>query len=308
MRSARAGQPVALVRRLELQSRVVEHEAAGGAPATGARPPGGGASRHPTGPAPVRRHRRCGLLGPSGRPAASAAGGCAGRASGSSAPCSVKRAQDAEAWLWSRPRNPTGSDLEAIAVILASWEERSARCSTSISSWPTAWPPPTETEPRLAIQEVMRRAFERPGGDPATLPSTCAEIVPLHSSPRPHGPEGGLGARHAVPPHNHLMWAASGSTAGRRTTLLPADRDALDDLRAAGSSTRVTSPCSATTPSTAVHNPRARFAGAIHVYGGDLPGRPGPQRVGRGTGGARSTSTPHGATSRRPMPTLAAVT
>jgi predicted metal-dependent enzyme (double-stranded beta helix superfamily) len=127
-----------------------------------------------------------------------------------------------------------------------------------------------ETEPRAAIKEVLTEAMADPDAVAQTLRPSRAEIVRLHAS-------ADLTIVHVVwapgmsfGPHDHRTWAAIGVYSGgednsffRRTgdtltgsggkSLRPGDVVLLGDDAIH-----------------AVTNPTTRFAGAIHVYGGDF--------------------------------------
>ena len=130
-----------------------------------------------------------------------------------------------------------------------------------------------ETEPRLAIREVMRKAFERPGQIRDALPSTRAELVTLHHSPQLTILKAVWAPGMRIPPHNHLMWASIGLYAGQEDNLF--FRRTETSLTTSGCRQLHEGDVALLGDDTihSVHNPRSRLTGAIHVYGGDLPGR-----------------------------------
>ena len=132
----------------------------------------------------------------------------------------------------------------------------------------------TEAEPRLAVREVMRRAFERPEQLRDALPATRAELVPLHRSPNLTIVRAVWAPGMRIPPHNHLMWAAIGLYAGQEDNLF--FRRTERSLTTSGCRQLREGDVALLGDDTihSVHNPRSRFTGAIHVYGGDLVGRP----------------------------------
>ena len=134
-----------------------------------------------------------------------------------------------------------------------------------------------ETEPRLAIRDVLDHALSAPGAVADALRPTEGGITFLH---RDHA----LTVLHVVwapgmrlRPHNHNMWAAIGIYTGaedneffRRTgpgapTLVESGAKRLEvtDVALLGDDTIH-----------AVSNPSAGLTGAIHVYGGDFVERP----------------------------------
>ena len=138
-----------------------------------------------------------------------------------------------------------------------------------------------ETEPRLAIKEVLRRAVDRPGELLDAMPSTCAEILPLHCSPDLTVLRVVWAPAMRIRPHNHLMWAAIALYAGQEdNTFYRRDGQGLTtsggrqlargDVALLGDDTIHS-----------VSNPCSQFTGAIHVYGGDLTSAS-AQRVGKG--------------------------
>jgi predicted metal-dependent enzyme (double-stranded beta helix superfamily) len=124
-----------------------------------------------------------------------------------------------------------------------------------------------ETEPRLAVKEVLQRAV-REFPDQVDKPSGWLDI--WHVSPS-------LTVLHAVwPPdmmlfpHDHRMWAAIGIYGGREDNAFFRRREGRlvesggkelreGDVTLLGDDTIH-----------AVHNPLGRYTGAIHVYGGDF--------------------------------------
>jgi predicted metal-dependent enzyme (double-stranded beta helix superfamily) len=130
-----------------------------------------------------------------------------------------------------------------------------------------------ETEPRLAIREVLRRACDRPGQIRDALPSTRAELVTLHRSPHLTILKAVWAPGMRIPPHNHLMWAAIGLYGGQEDNLFY--RRTETSLTTSGCRQLHEGDVALLGDDTihSVHNPRSRLTGAIHVYGGDLVGR-----------------------------------
>jgi predicted metal-dependent enzyme (double-stranded beta helix superfamily) len=134
-----------------------------------------------------------------------------------------------------------------------------------------------ESEPRVAVKEVLTRALTDPAAVCAALAPSDAGFSLLHV-------EDDLTVLHVVwaPrmrlfPHDHQMWAAIGIYAGqedntfyrrvgeRPTTLAETGGKelAVGDIALLGDDTVH-----------AVSNPKDRLTAAIHVYGGDFVRRP----------------------------------
>jgi predicted metal-dependent enzyme (double-stranded beta helix superfamily) len=127
-----------------------------------------------------------------------------------------------------------------------------------------------ESEPRLAIREVLEAAVSQPDAVAAALPPMRAEIVALHTSPRltvlkvVWAPAMSLGA------HDHRMWAAIGVYSGGEDNQF-FRRDGETLASTGGQELRPGDVC--LLGKSAVHavtNPTTDYAGAIHVYGGDF--------------------------------------
>jgi predicted metal-dependent enzyme (double-stranded beta helix superfamily) len=132
-----------------------------------------------------------------------------------------------------------------------------------------------ESEPRLAVTEVVERALRRPEELARALPARRAEIVPLFASDELSVVKVIWSPGMSFRPHNHLMWVAIGLYRGQedntfyrrrrgrivesgRRQLRAGDVVLLDDHTIH-----------------AVSNPEPGFTGAIHVYGGDHARHPG---------------------------------
>ena len=127
-----------------------------------------------------------------------------------------------------------------------------------------------ETEPRLAVKDVLARAMADPISVARSLPPNRAEIVRLHVSPELTILKVAWVPGMSFGPHDHHMWAAIGIYSGgednsfyRRAgdTLAPSGGRSLRprDVVLLGDDTIH-----------AVTNPTTEFAGAIHIYGGDF--------------------------------------
>jgi predicted metal-dependent enzyme (double-stranded beta helix superfamily) len=128
----------------------------------------------------------------------------------------------------------------------------------------------SETEPRLAIKEVLTEAMADPESIAASLPPTRAEIVRLHVSPELTILKVVWAPGMILGPHDHRMWASIGVyTGGEDNSFYRRAGKTLD-----GSGGKSLRPGDVVLLGDdtihAVANPTVQFAGAIHVYGGDF--------------------------------------
>ena len=132
-----------------------------------------------------------------------------------------------------------------------------------------------ETEPRLAVKEVLERAVRSPAELEWALPATRAELVPLHVSDDLTVLKVVWAPGMAFRPHNHLMWAAIGLYGGQEDNTFY--RRTGQGIVQSGGRQLQTGDVALLGDDTihAVANPRASFTGAIHVYGGDITQRSG---------------------------------
>jgi predicted metal-dependent enzyme (double-stranded beta helix superfamily) len=130
-----------------------------------------------------------------------------------------------------------------------------------------------ESEPRLAIKEVLARAVADPGLADA-LPPTRAEIVRLHVSDELTILKVVWAPGMSVPPHDHRVWASIGVYTGGEDNMF----FRREGVTLAGSGGRSLHPGDVCLLGDdvihAVTNPTAQHAAAIHVYGGDFFTRP----------------------------------
>jgi predicted metal-dependent enzyme (double-stranded beta helix superfamily) len=130
-----------------------------------------------------------------------------------------------------------------------------------------------ETEPRLAVRDVLTRALARPDDVAASLRPTEGGISLLHHTPD-------LTVIHVVwaPgmrlfPHNHLMWAAIGIYAGQEDNTFYRRTGAGERALAESGGKELTVGDVVLLGDDTIHavaNPKDRLTGAIHVYGGDF--------------------------------------
>jgi predicted metal-dependent enzyme (double-stranded beta helix superfamily) len=128
----------------------------------------------------------------------------------------------------------------------------------------------TDAQPRGAIKQVLERAVADPVSVARELPPERSGITKLLVSPQ-------LTVLHVVwapgmsfGPHDHQMWAAIAIyTGGEDNSFYRRDGDTL----AASGNKRLEPRDVVVLGDDTIHavtNPTADFAGAIHVYGGDL--------------------------------------
>jgi len=132
-----------------------------------------------------------------------------------------------------------------------------------------------ESQPSLAVKQVLERATSDPASIAEALPPTRAEIIPLHVSPELTVLKVVWAPRMQFRPHNHLMWAAIGLYIGQEDNTFY--RRTPERLTVSGGTELRSGDAALLGPETihAVRNPLSAFTGAIHVYGGDLPSRAG---------------------------------
>lgn len=127
-----------------------------------------------------------------------------------------------------------------------------------------------ESEPRLAVGDVLDRAVADQRAIADALPPHRAELVPLHVSDRLTVLKVVWGPGMVLGPHDHRMWAAIGVYSGGEDNRF--FRRADRSLVASGErALRPGDVC--VLGADAVHsvtNPTGECAGAIHVYGGDF--------------------------------------
>jgi predicted metal-dependent enzyme (double-stranded beta helix superfamily) len=127
-----------------------------------------------------------------------------------------------------------------------------------------------ESQPRLAIKELLDEAVADPASVARSLPPERAGIVRLHCSPEltvlnvvwaPHMRFG---------PHDHRMWALIGIYDGGEDNAFY--RRTGDTLVSSGGTDLRTGDVVLLGDDVvhAVTNPTAQFTGAIHIYGGDF--------------------------------------
>jgi predicted metal-dependent enzyme (double-stranded beta helix superfamily) len=133
-----------------------------------------------------------------------------------------------------------------------------------------------EDDPQAAMRDVLARAVSEPRNVLAGLgePKEAGFDILLRSDKLTIF-AAKWAPRMTLPPHNHLMWALIGIYAGRednifwkRSTHAPGGRGI-----AAGGARALFAGDIAVLPADAIHsvtNPLSRFAGGLHLYGGDF--------------------------------------
>jgi predicted metal-dependent enzyme (double-stranded beta helix superfamily) len=129
-------------------------------------------------------------------------------------------------------------------------------------------------QPRLAVKDVLTRAVADPAAVTRALPATRAEIDRLHVSPDLTILKVVWAPRMRIFPHDHRMWAAIGIYEGEEDNTFY--RRSPDGVVPSGD-TQLRERDVALLGDHTIHavvNPRRRFTGAIHVYGGDFFAEP----------------------------------
>jgi predicted metal-dependent enzyme (double-stranded beta helix superfamily) len=127
-----------------------------------------------------------------------------------------------------------------------------------------------ETQPRLAIREVLERAVSDPAPVARALPATRAEIDRLHVSDELTIIKVVWAPGMRIFPHDHRMWAAIGIYGGQEDNSF--FRRSPDGVVPSGG-TELRERDTVLLGDDAIHavaNPLPRHTAAIHVYGGDF--------------------------------------
>lgn len=128
--------------------------------------------------------------------------------------------------------------------------------------------------PHLAIRDVLAEACNDPSAVLAALPVDRAEIVPLHVSPDLTVLKVVWAPGMTFRPHDHRMWAAIGMLSGGEDNTF-FRRQAGGLVESGGLALRPSDVCVLGDDTIhAVTNPTTSYAGAIHIYGGDLLATP----------------------------------
>ena len=131
-----------------------------------------------------------------------------------------------------------------------------------------------DSSPHHAVREVLSEVCARPADVLAVLPPDRAEIVPLHVSRDLTVLKVVWAPGMTFRPHDHLMWAAIGILSGGEDNTFYR-RGGPGLVESGGRALRPRDVCLLGDDAIhAVTNPTTSYAGAIHVYGGDLLGTP----------------------------------
>jgi predicted metal-dependent enzyme (double-stranded beta helix superfamily) len=130
-----------------------------------------------------------------------------------------------------------------------------------------------ESEPRLAVADLLERTVDPASQCEAALPAERAELTTLHHSPDLTVLKVVWAPGMSIWPHDHTMWAAIGIYTGQEdNTFFRRVEGSLQPRR-----TRELSTADVVLLGDdaihAVHNPLGECTGSIHVYGGDFFGR-----------------------------------
>jgi predicted metal-dependent enzyme (double-stranded beta helix superfamily) len=132
-----------------------------------------------------------------------------------------------------------------------------------------------ESNPHLAVKEILARAMAAPAEVGAALPVTRAELTAIHRSPELTILKVVWAPGMLIPPHDHRMWAAIGIYGGGEDNTFY--RRADDSIVAAGGR-ELRMRDTLVLGDEVIHsvkNPRQHdFTGSIHIYGGDYFGVP----------------------------------
>jgi predicted metal-dependent enzyme (double-stranded beta helix superfamily) len=127
-----------------------------------------------------------------------------------------------------------------------------------------------ESEPRLAIKEILSAAMARPAELSAALPPERARVTTLHVSDDLTVINVVWAPRMSFNPHDHRMWAAIGLYTGGEDNAF-FRRDGRTLVESGGKALRPRDVCLLGADAVhAVTNSTSEYAGAIHVYGGNF--------------------------------------
>jgi predicted metal-dependent enzyme (double-stranded beta helix superfamily) len=127
-----------------------------------------------------------------------------------------------------------------------------------------------DADPRSAIRGLLQRTVEQPGDVAAVLGRDEGGIDVLYSSDDVTVLNVVWAPHMTIAPHDHRMWAAIGIYGGAEENRL--FKRGTDTIQRAGERLLDTGDVFGLGSEAihSVHNPRQRFTGGIHVYGGDF--------------------------------------
>jgi predicted metal-dependent enzyme (double-stranded beta helix superfamily) len=134
-----------------------------------------------------------------------------------------------------------------------------------------------ETEPRLAVADLLERTLDDSSSVEQALPAARAELTTLHHSPELTVLKVVWAPGMSIWPHDHQMWAAIGIYAGQEdNTFYRRHPDQPTSVASTGGK-ELREGDVLLLGKDAIHgvtNPLDRITAAIHVYGGDFLNQP----------------------------------
>jgi predicted metal-dependent enzyme (double-stranded beta helix superfamily) len=132
----------------------------------------------------------------------------------------------------------------------------------------------TDTDPRGAVRDLLRELLQQPEPVATALGGDESGLNILYNSPELTVANVIWAPRMTIYPHDHRMWAVIGIYGGAEQNIVY--RRGEERLQAAGDKMLDTGDVFTLGPDAihSVHNPRERYTGAIHIYGGDFVNAP----------------------------------
>jgi predicted metal-dependent enzyme (double-stranded beta helix superfamily) len=127
-----------------------------------------------------------------------------------------------------------------------------------------------ESEPRLAVSDLLERTVASSPGVEEALPATRAELTTLHHAPDLTVLKVVWAPGMSIWPHDHRMWAAIGIYAGKEDNTFFRRVDGRLEPRRTRELSTTQVVLLGDDAIHAVHNSLGTCTGAIHVYGGDF--------------------------------------
>jgi predicted metal-dependent enzyme (double-stranded beta helix superfamily) len=127
-----------------------------------------------------------------------------------------------------------------------------------------------ETEPRLAVADLLERTVDPASECEAALPAERAELTTLHHSPDLTVLKVVWAPGMSIWPHDHTMWAAIGIYAGQEDNTFFRRVKGDIELRRTRELSTADVVLLGDDVIHGVHNPLGTCTAAIHVYGGDF--------------------------------------
>jgi predicted metal-dependent enzyme (double-stranded beta helix superfamily) len=127
-----------------------------------------------------------------------------------------------------------------------------------------------QTEPRLAVSELLERTVDPTSQCAEALPATRAELTTLHHSPELTILNVVWAPGMSIWPHDHSMWAAIAIYTGQEDNTFFRRVDGSLEPRRTRELSTTDVVLLGDDVIHAVHNPLGECTGSIHVYGGDF--------------------------------------